>query len=248
MAFELVEIPESGFVGLILPDPGRRTLRLLFSDGSDLRAMCWVNVGSDGSLYFNPRLKPESKLIHGSGVADGKGGFTELVVHETPIEEVSERNPKISQHSSGVVRRAHQRSRSLNVREITESVLVRQDQYAHPSRFDVVNPSSLRSTDIVVPTAGGAPYELYDSHPLESRVVVAPLRSGEAQVQVFDDLRTDSQTAIVIPATNLLDCQDLTYQIQFFNGPAATWPEVTMSAILDAEQPGRDAQSPGEGE
>jgi hypothetical protein len=104
----------------------------------------------------------------------------------------------------------------------------------HPSRYETFAPETLRETDVLVPAFGGEPYELMENRPLTSRLWVAPLRDGDAKVTVVEEAEVDAQSTIVLPATNLHDCQDLTFQITFWNYPARPWPEMATSGILDA--------------
>ncbi len=236
MPIQVLSIPERGFVALILPDPGRRTLRFLFSYQGELRALCWMNIGADGSLYLNHRFRGATSIFDGAGVADGTGGFSDVSWQEIPVADLDDPTPKISQHASGRTKRAEHRNWSVNVRNVDESVLVRQDEYAHPSRFQVIAPDALRSMDLIVPGQGGGRYEIRDDRPLTSRVYVAPLRERNAQVPLIEDPAADTQTAVIVPATNLRRCQDLTYQLQFFNRSVGTpWPEISTVAVLNTE-------------
>lgn len=219
------------FALLLLPDPARRTLRLLFRYKDDFRAMCWLQIGSDGSLYLKGRRKPAGPAIHAEGVADGRGGMSDLRWAE--IETTTGQNPKISHHASGIVTTGSTRSKSVSPRDVTASTLFRVMDYTHPSRFDVIEPKKFRETDIIVPWFDGEPYELFDDQPLTSRVWVAPLRDGAAQVPYIDDIEDarKGQTGIVVPAKGLKGCQDLTYQIQFFS-QAGAWPDHDWTATL----------------
>ena len=229
-------LPERRFVALILPDPGRRTLRFLFKHDGKLRAMCWMSIGNDGSLYLNPRTGGTSPIEHGDGIADGSGGFAQLQWGEPDSSEVQ--NRKVSYHASGRVKGGARMSTSVSVRDIKQPTLIRQDDYAHPSRFAVIEPEAMRATDIVIPGQNGEPYELGEEHPMTSRVFAAPLRAGDAQVPIIDDdlNARAGQTAVVVPATNLKNCQDVTYQIQFFNRPGA-WPDISTIAIVSTDDP-----------
>lgn len=236
MGIRFIAAQDGTIAALILPDPGRRTLRFLFAYLGELRAIAWMAVGADGSLYLNHRLSGSNKVISGQGIADGQGGFTDLRLEEGEVP-VGIAKPKLSYHASGIVTRADERSHSVSIREVTESTLLRQDRYAHPSRFDVVR-SPLRATDIVVPDGAGQPFTLQDDRPLGSRVFVAPLVDGEAKVPVIDDLPIAAQTAVVIPCQNLHRCQDITYQLQFFlDPPGSAWPEGSFAAVLDSSEP-----------
>ena len=225
MPIELLTMPDRRLATLILPDPERRELRFLFRYGNDHRAMAWMQIGADGSLYLNPRRKAGGPAYHAEGIADGKGGMSDLMWVEIEAAEIQ--NPKVSHHASGLVKAGTSRSVSVNVRDVHEPTLFRMQDYTHPSRFDVIPGDQMRETDIVVPWYTGQPYELFDDRPLTSRVWVAPLRDGHAQVPYIDDIpdAAKGQTAIVVPAKNLRDCQDLTYQVQFFS-TNGKWPEM----------------------
>ncbi len=224
MPIEFLPMPERRLALLLLPDPERRTLRFLFRYHGDYRALCWLQVGPDGSLYLNRRRKPSGPGIHAEGVTGGRGELSEITWAE--IESTAVQNPKVSHHASGIVTAGSTRSESISPRDVKESTLLRSDDYTHPSRFDVIDRANFRETDIVVPWFDGEPYELLDDQPLTSRVWVAPLRDGRAQVPYIDDIddAKRGQTGIVVPAQGLKGCQDLTYQIQFFS-QTGKWPE-----------------------
>ena len=216
---------------VLLPDPERRTLPFLFRYQEEFRAICWLQIGADGSLYLNRRRKSAGPQIHAEAVADGAGGASDVLW--AGIERATIQNPKVSHHASGVVKAGSSRSMGVSPRNVKDATLFREDDYAHPSRFEVIKRTNFRETDIVVPWFDAEPYELFDDQPLKSRVWVAPFRDGHAQVPVIDDLDTakKGQTAIVVPAQGLRDCQDLTYQLQFFSQPG-TWPEMDWTSTL----------------
>src|SRR5712692_618789 len=111
MPIQLLTMPERRFALLVLPDPERRTLRFLFGYKGDFRAVCWLQVGADGSLYLNRRRKPSGPGIHAEGVTDGRGGFSEITWAE--IDSVEVQNPKVSHHASGIVTTGSGRSKSV---------------------------------------------------------------------------------------------------------------------------------------
>ncbi len=130
-------------------------------------------------------------------------------------------------------------STSISLRELSASTLIRQDDYAHPSRFAIVPVDAVRKGDIVVPAANGQPFELNDDARLTSRVFAAPLEQGNALVSVIDDPGASrGQTAIIIPAVNLEGCQDLTFQVHFFTRYGEQWPEITTIAVPDVDESG----------
>lgn len=228
---QLLSIPERHLATLILPDPERRALRFLFRYRNDFRVLVWMQIGADGSLYLNPRRKAEGPAYHAEGVTDDKGGIADLFWVE--LEAADIQNPKVSHHASGLVKAGSSRSMSVSPCDVSEPTLFRMQDYAHPTRYDVMPEEQMRETDIIVPWYSGMPYELYDEKRLTSRVWIAPLRDGHAEVPYIDDIdeAAKGQTAIVVPARNLNDCQDLTYQVQFFT-TGGNWPEMDWITTL----------------
>lgn len=236
----LVHIPERSFVALVFSKPPGGQLRFLFAYHGELRAISWLNIGRDGSLYLNARTTRGKPIIHGTGTANGFGGFWR---HEwDPARPTPEdhQNRKVSYHSSGRTKGGGRMSTSISLRTLGASTLIRQDDYAHPSKFAVVAADALRKRDIVVPAANGQPFELKDDARLTSHVFAAPLQHGDAQVRIVDDDPGASrgQTAIVTPAINLEGCQDLTFQIHFFVRHNEPWPEMTTIAVPDVDESG----------
>lgn len=74
MPIQLVMIPERRLVAR----PGRQEAPFLFKHDGRFRAMCWVSVGNDGSLYLNPRTGGTSPIEHGEWIAHGAGGFAQV--------------------------------------------------------------------------------------------------------------------------------------------------------------------------
>jgi hypothetical protein len=73
MPIELLTFPGRRIAALILPDPVRRVLRFLFRYEDSFRAVAWMQIGADGSLYLNRRRKPAGRGDHAEGVVGGRG-------------------------------------------------------------------------------------------------------------------------------------------------------------------------------
>src|SRR5438105_1267658 len=125
MPIELVTFPDRRLAVLVLPDPARRTLRLLFRYQSQFRAMCWLQVGGDGSLYLARRRKPSAPGVHAEGIADGRGGA--LAITWAEVERAQVENPKVSHHASGLLKAGSRRSMSISPRDVGEPTLFRTD-------------------------------------------------------------------------------------------------------------------------
>lgn len=220
--------PDHQLAVFVFDDFVRKKIRLLFAHRGDIRAVVWMMVGSDGSLYLNPRTVRKGPVITGRGTADGFGGFTELEWQE--LERLEGQDSKVSYHASGIVKGANLFVQSTEVRNLAESTLIRQDMYSNPERFAVVRASQFRKTDVLVQTWGGQPFEFDDNRPLACRVFAAPLKSGNAMVTVLDDV-DGHQTALLFPFKRLENCQDLTYELVFFQGVEGQWPKQTFQSI-----------------
>jgi hypothetical protein len=223
--------PVSDGAILVLPDdPKRHRMRFLFAYEESFRIVAWLMVGSEGSVYFNHRIRSPRRLFSATGISDGAGGYAEL--SKIAEREPSQReDPKVSFHASGIVTRGNDRNRSVSLRTIREPTLIRQDEFAHPSRFDSV--ATPRPWDIVVPNRSGSPFWIIEERPLAARIWASPLVDGEAQVIAPHDLPSGG-TSIVIPYKNLDRCPNLTIQIHFFNhAPGKPWPEQSTMAVLD---------------
>jgi hypothetical protein len=136
-----------------LARPGPQEAPLPVQTPRTRRAICSMSVASDGSLYLNPRRTESHPLVQGKGLADGAGGWEELEWGDPDGPAVQSR--KVSYHASGRVKGGGKMSTSVSVRDVERLTLIQQDDYAHPSRFEIIEPTTMRATDIVVPGQDG---------------------------------------------------------------------------------------------
>lgn len=242
MGVQKLILKDQHFAALIFPDIKRNRVRFLFAHNAQLRAVVWMMVGSDGSLYLNDRplsFQQPKTLYKSKGVADGNGSFSEMnVPHSTKWTDIKENERKISYHSSGWVKGYGDFNQSINLRNITERTLIQANQYTRPERYGVIKEDKLRSTDIVVPAWDKDVFELDDTKPLMCRVFVEPLKGDRAQIGILERPGAPNQSALIFPATNLLNdrdnkvVQDLTYHIHFFNEERGNNPGYTFTSFL----------------
>lgn len=234
-------LEDQHFAALIFPDIRRNRVRFLFSHNTQFKAVVWMMIGSDGSLYLHDRPLPtqQPKIFYKSkGIADGSGGFSEInVPHAKKWGSLKEDERKISYHSSGWVKGYGGFDQSVNLRDITERTLIQANQYTKPERYETIQKESLRNTDILVPAWDKDVFELDSTKPLMCRVFVEPLRAGRAQVEVLERSGIPNQSALIFPATSLLNSrdnkavQDLTYHIHFFNEERGSNPNYTFASF-----------------
>ncbi|HYY88051.1 MAG TPA: hypothetical protein VFA49_04590, partial [Chloroflexota bacterium] len=191
----------------------------------------------------------------GPGIADSLGGYTQLTWAEPILPRPG--TSKVSYHASGWVKGGTRMTRSLPVRHVQRPTLIRQDDYAHPLRFDIVQPNELKSTDVVIRGWDCEPYVVDDEHSLTSRVFVAPLESGNAQVMFIDDDPTKGslksgnisdlirQFASVAPLHNEIAKCDV--RCALCHGPrtahANAWFGARLSMLIEARLSVRDEVS-----
>src|SRR5215469_9832608 len=109
MPIQLLTMPDRRLATLLLPDPEPRVRRFLFLYANDFRAMAWMQIGADGSLYLNPRRKAGGPAYHAKGVADGKCAWLWVEIESADVQ-----NPKVSHNASGLVKAASSRSITVN--------------------------------------------------------------------------------------------------------------------------------------
>lgn len=199
-------------------------------------------IGRDGSLYLHDRPSPtqqSKKLYTSGGVADGDGSFSAITVpYVKKWTSIKKDEQKISYHSSGKVKAYGGFYQSINLRKIKERTLIQSNQYTKPERYETIEEDRLKNTDIVVPIWDENVFELNNTNPLMCRVFVEPLRSGGAQIGVLQRPGLPDQTALIFPATNLLNkldgktVQDLIYHIHFFNEERGNNPDYTFTSFL----------------
>lgn len=245
MGVQKLILKDQHFVALIFPDIKRDRVRFLFAHNTQLKAVAWMMIGSDGSLYLNDRVLPvrQPKTLYKSmGIADGNGSFSEMnVPYSKKWTDLKENERKISYHSSGWVKGYGGFNQSVNLTNIAERTLIQANQYTRPERYEMINEDSLGNTDIIIPAWDKDVFELDNTKPLMCRVFVEPLRSGRAQIGVLERSGIPSQSALIFPATNLWNSrynhsvQDLAYHIHFFHEERGNNPDYTFTSFLKAQ-------------
>jgi len=242
MGVQKLTLEDQHFAALIFPDIKRDRVRFLFVHNTQLKAVAWMMIGSDGSLYLHDRpssTQQPKTLYKSKGIADGHGSFSTMnVPYSKKWTDLKENERKISYHSSGWVKGYGDFNQSINLKSITGRTLIQANQYTRPERYDMIEEDALRNTDIVVPAWDKDVFELDDTKPLMCRVFVEPLRDGQAQIGILERPGTPSQSALIFPATNLFNkrdnkpVQDLTYHIHFFNEERGNNPDYTFTSFL----------------
>jgi hypothetical protein len=230
MGIQKLILKDQHFAALIFPDIKRDRIRFLFAHNTQLKAVAWMMIAS---------TQLPKTLYKSKGIADGNGSFSEMnVPYSKKWTDLKENERKISYHSSGWVKGYGNFNQSINLRNITKRELIKANQYTPPERYETIGENELKSTDIIVPEWDKAIFELDDTKPLMCRVFVEPLRGGRAQIGVLERPGVPNQSALIFPATNLLNSrdnkvvQDLTYHIHFFNEERGNNPDYTFTSFL----------------
>jgi hypothetical protein len=225
------------FTALVFPDIKRDKVRFLFSYNNNLKAVAYMVIGNDGSLYLNPRLPTSEKFYKNKGIADGLGGFSTIGEDEIKdSSDIKKSEQKVSYHSSGRVKGFGDFEQSINLRTITERTLIQANQFTKPERYKTIEEPNLRTTDIIVPSWDGKVFELDSTKPLMCRVFVEPLKDASTQLDILERPNNPAQSALVFPATGLVDregepIQDLIYHLHFFNEELGNGPDYTFTSF-----------------
>lgn len=187
------------------PSPGRQRVRFLFMYEEELRAIAWMNVGRDGSLLYNASVAKGGPTIvkHGSVQSDANGTATIEYSAGCLVEDQALRDSHITYHASGLVKSGNVRTWSVSLRELEGTQQLFQAVFRHPRTCPTVHePRRWDATPLALGSSLGAlvPYKLTDDRPLVGIVLAAP--TGRLELP-------DWGSALIMPFTDLRECQDL---------------------------------------
>ena len=202
-------------LALFSADPGDR-VRLLIKYAGSWRALLWIKVGSDGSIYAAPRItgvasvKKGTKELHG-GEATIKYGEGDPVLDPETL-----RNPKVSFHASGLIRAGGDRLKGPSLKELTGQRMLCQFLLEHPRVREPID--KVRRRDICLD------YPVQENRPLFCGLIVSSLES--LSPAMFEKATHCSRAAVQF--SGLGEVPDLFVQMALWHGPAGSWPPETF--------------------
>lgn len=133
--------------GNVLVMPARKTVRVCVVYADTIRALLWLNVGKDGSVYTGWSAQdPEPPSVLLPEVLPGGG--MRYTWERVALLDPSERRVKTSFHASGVILSTGGRTVGVNLRLLKHRSFLCNYIPKHPDHWPVVEPT--RKHDVVV--------------------------------------------------------------------------------------------------
>ena len=200
-------------VGVWTPPPNVR-VRIAFGQlPNAMRAVLWVKVSKDGSVYLGPRKPGETTTKIGRSVAED-GRVTVKYKDGTPItDEGTLAQKKISFHASGAIHAAGQRSFRGTLRGISERQLLCHFLPQELSTFPVLK--KIEKYDICLD------YPVNPAYPVVCDVYVGPL------TELYPPLEKVSvpyQLSVILQYNDLTDIGGFFVQLIFYHLVKRPWP------------------------
>ena len=202
-------------LALYSPEPGDR-VRLLVSYGGAWRALLWLKVGKDGSIYVAPRITDVTTVKKGMKKTEQNQVTISYDEGDTVLDAETLKNPKLSFHASGLIRATGDRLRGHNLRELEEQVELCQILFEHPRIREPI--AEVRERDICLE------YPIDDERPLIGSLLVAPSRRMNPPPVFADAIHCSSMG---LRYTGLDEMQDIVVLFALRHGLKGSWPPMT---------------------
>lgn len=197
------------------PSP-RDHIRILIEYKGEWKPLFWFSVGKDGSIYLSPR----NKKIVKRGTSIAKEGMVSVDYSEGEVIQNidSKKNFKTSFHSSGIINSVDNRVYREPLREIKEQQELCTILFQHPDKYESIEMNKLKKRDICLR------FPIEEQNPFMARISVAP--SDKTQNIIYE--YAIYQVDLVLPFSNLTNCQDITIQISIHSVVGdGSWPPYT---------------------
>lgn len=204
------------FMTAVFEPQAKDRVRVLIVYKDQVKSICWLEVGKDGSIYISPRKKEIKNVKKGTSQVIN-GAITVSYDEGEIIEDTSNLRTKTSFHASGIVNSIDSsRSVRKSLRDINKQEELCFFVFQHPNKFESL--ISAKKRDVLVQ------FPISDEVPLLAYVFVSPLSKTEIVEIPF----SKNQYNIILEYKNLENCQDLSIQLVFITLDRGNeWPPYT---------------------
>lgn len=194
-------------------------IRILIEYKGKWKPLFWLSVGKDGSIYLAPRMKKISFMKRGTSITSKEGMFSVNYSDGEIVQNIeSYKGLKTSFHSSGAINSIDDRVYREPLREIKEQQELCIFLFQHPDKYKSLEVNEIKNRDI------GLRFPIEEQNPLFARIYVAPSEKMQPIINEFALF----QVNLVLPFSNLTNCQDITVQINFHSVVGdGTWAPYT---------------------
>lgn len=193
-------------------------IRILIEYQGKWKPLFWLSVGKDGSIYLAPRKKKVSFVKRGTSITN-EGMLSVNFADGEIVQNIeSYKGLKTSFHSSGAINSIDNRVYREPLREIKEQQELCIFLFQHPDKYESLEEGEIKKRDI------GLRFPIDEQNPLLARIHVAP---SEKMQPIFNE-HALFQVNLVLPFSNLINCQNITVQINFHSVVGdGTWSPYT---------------------
>jgi len=199
------------------PNPDDR-IRILVEHKGVWKALFWIKVSKDGSIYLSPRYTNPKILKTGKSVPNDNGLINIKYSEGVKIKDLSQANKaKMSFHASGIINFLNMRTKRNTLRNLAEQEQLCTMFFQYPGKFDTIPTENLKKRDICLR------YPIEEDYPIFMHVFVAPT----PKFQLVDMGVEKHQVNLVLQYNNIENIGDFTVQLSIFAPAKGEWPPYT---------------------
>ena len=201
-------------------------IRILIEYKESWKAIFWLMVSKDGSVYLGPRKKRILSLRKGS-TQSVNGNISVNYSDGTEITNKELfKNAKISFHASGIINSTGERNFRGSLRNIQQQELLCTVLFQSLDRFDSIPMNKLKARDICLK------FPIHEGYPLFMYVFVAP--TPKVTLNYFESAK--DQVNILLPYKELEGTPNLTVQLNLTTDAKGPWPPYTYILYPTGQQ------------
>lgn len=198
-------------------NPGDR-IRILIEHNGSWKALFWIKVAKDGSIYLSPRITNPKTIKTGKSMSDDKGTINIKYSEGVELSDISQANKaKISFYASGVINSLSGRQIRRSLRNIQEQEQICSVFFQYPERFDAFSIEKFEKRDICLR------YPVEDDYPVFMHIFIAPT----SKLQLVNMGTDRHQVNLVLQYNNIDSIGDVTVQLSLFTPSKGPWPPYT---------------------
>ena len=199
------------------PNPNDR-VRILLEYKGAWKALFWIKLAKDGSVYLGPRITNPKTIKSGKSVSDSKGNIRINYSDGQEIRDFSKANKtKISFHASGVINSFKERQIRSSLRDIQKQEQLCSVFFQHPERFDTISVENLQKRDICLK------YPIEENYPIFMHIFIVPICNFK-----IADMGTDiHQVNLVLQYRDISPIGEIAVQLSLFAPSKGSWPPYT---------------------
>lgn len=204
-----------------LPRVGDRVrLRLLHAGIS--RAVLWLRVGRDGSIYVGGLIGAPSTGIIGSAPVENGRATVRISEGERLEGPTLPASTRVSFKASGEIHIGNKVANGFPLAELNRLIRLCRVFFAHPSNYREATKRNANDHDFKIDD-----YPVDDARPIWAEIFVSPWQA-DAPIQMYLVHQMKHKREILLGFRGLQSTPDLAIQISVGHGPKGSWRELPV--------------------